>query len=178
MRTTLMLTTLAIAAGVAGCDDPAGGEPLAPGAVATDQIALAVAQTEVVASGLKSPRGFTWGPDGSLYIAEAGTGGPKTTTPAQCEQVAPPVGPYSNGSTSRITKVSPEGRQSVFARGFPSALDAMGNTLGLADVAFLDGELYALSGGGGCGNLPGFGPKTSICRPPSSSRPVTCDSTV
>ena len=26
----------------------------------------------------------------------------------------------------------------------------MGNKLGLADVAFLDGELYALSGGGGC----------------------------
>ena len=30
---------------------------------------------ETVASGLTNPRGFSWGPDGTLYLALAGTGG-------------------------------------------------------------------------------------------------------
>ena len=29
----------------------------------------------VLANGLDSPRGFTWGPDGTLYLAIAGRGG-------------------------------------------------------------------------------------------------------
>ena len=29
----------------------------------------------VVANGLTNPRGFTWGPDGTLYLALAGKGG-------------------------------------------------------------------------------------------------------
>ena len=33
----------------------------------------------VVASGLTNPRGFTWAPDGTLYVALAGNGG---TSPA------------------------------------------------------------------------------------------------
>ena len=30
---------------------------------------------ETVASGLTNPRGFGWGPDGTLYLAQAGWGG-------------------------------------------------------------------------------------------------------
>ena len=33
------------------------------------------AGVQVVAAGLTSPRGFTWSPDGSLYLALAGSGG-------------------------------------------------------------------------------------------------------
>jgi hypothetical protein len=33
------------------------------------------AGVEVVAAGLTSPRGFAWSPDGSLYLALAGSGG-------------------------------------------------------------------------------------------------------
>ncbi len=42
----------------------------------------ATAQTTnftVIASGLDGPRGMKFGPDGNLYVAEAGTGGPNTT---------------------------------------------------------------------------------------------------
>jgi len=31
----------------------------------------------LVASALTNPRGFTWGEDGALYVALAGTGGPR-----------------------------------------------------------------------------------------------------
>ncbi|MDP6514021.1 MAG: hypothetical protein QF878_12620 [SAR202 cluster bacterium] len=36
---------------------------------------VSAAEPEVVASGLDSPRGLTFGSDGTLYIAEAGRGG-------------------------------------------------------------------------------------------------------
>src|SRR5215471_12918911 len=35
----------------------------------------------VVASGLTNPRGFLWAPDGTLYVAEAGSGGESFGTP-------------------------------------------------------------------------------------------------
>ena len=35
---------------------------------------------EIVARGLTNPRGFTWGEDGTLYVALAGTGGPNLPT--------------------------------------------------------------------------------------------------
>ena len=50
----------------------------------------------VIASGLQSPRGLKFGPDGMLYVAEAGTGGTNSTV-GTCPQVPPPVGPYKGG---------------------------------------------------------------------------------
>ena len=47
----------------------------------------------VLASGLEGPRGLRFGPDGYLYVAEAGTGGTNSTV-GQCTQVpGPPAGP-------------------------------------------------------------------------------------
>jgi glucose/arabinose dehydrogenase len=45
----------------------------------------------VVATGLDSPRGLSFGPDGALYVAEAGVGGTGTSV-AACpqHQVGPP----------------------------------------------------------------------------------------
>src|ERR1700733_1506204 len=114
----------------------------------------------VVASGLEGPRGMRFGPDGYLYVAEAGTGGTNSTI-GQCPQVPGPPGgpgPDTGGLTARISKISPGGKVTTVASGFPSVTIGPGGvngTIGGADVVFLDGNLYALVGGGGCshGNL-------------------------
>ena len=100
-------------------------------------------------TGLNGPRGLTFGSDGNLYVAEAGTGGTNSTKGA-CVQVIAPVGPYTGGNTSRISKINPSGTRTTVASGFPSTIDAMGDISGVADLAFLDGTLYALEGGAGC----------------------------
>ena len=111
----------------------------------------------VVASGLNGPRGLKFGPDGMLYVAEAGTGGTTTTSATDCAQVLSPVGPYANGNTGRISKIDRSGKRTTVASGFPSAESSLPthDTDGVADVAFLDGQLYAVTAGGGCshGNL-------------------------
>ena len=102
----------------------------------------------VYASGLNGPRGLAFGPDGALYVAEAGTGG-KLSTVGVCTQVSAPIGPYKGGTTARILKVV-DGKVSVLATGLPSTVDTMGDMIGVADVTFLNGQLYALIAGGGC----------------------------
>jgi hypothetical protein len=103
----------------------------------------------VYASKLEAPRGLRFGPDGDLYVAEAGTGGTNSTGSA-CEQVPAPVGPYTGGKTARISKISSNGTRTTVASGFPSTQDAMGDVIGVADVAFIGNTLYALVAGGGC----------------------------
>jgi hypothetical protein len=100
-------------------------------------------------SGLNGPRGLKFGPDGKLYVAEAGTGGTNSTA-GECTQVIGPVGPYTGGNTSRISSINSAGTRTTVASGFPSTVDAMGDLSGVADLAFIDGTLYALEGGAGC----------------------------
>ena len=89
----------------------------------------------VFASGLNSPRGLKFGPDGYLYVAEAGLGGDISTV-GQCEQVIPPVGPYAGGYSARILKISTSGIISTVVDNLPSSQNSMGDRVGVADIDF------------------------------------------
>lgn len=122
------------------------------GAVVLSAVAAftqASSNVTVFATGFNNPRGLKWGADGNLYVAEAGTGGHNSTI-GQCDQVVPPIGPYTGGSTARISEVTPDGTRSTFARNLSSSRDAVGDVLGVADVAFVGTQLYAVTAAGGC----------------------------
>lgn len=100
----------------------------------------------LLADGLLQPRGIKAGPDGMLYIAEAGTGG---TT--KVDQGGGNV--VYTGNTGRISKIDPAtGTRTTVLDGVPSAIGANPaddpSSFGVADVAFLDNTLYYLTTGG------------------------------
>jgi len=121
---------------------------------AGDEIALPTASSvSVFASGLNNPRGLKFGPDGFLYVAEGGTGGLNSTDGA-CDQVVPPVGPYTaNVTGARISKIGPNGFRTTVVDNLPSSQTSPnvgGFISGVADVAFIANKLYAVLAGAGC----------------------------
>lgn len=92
---------------------PAAGSPVAGEGVA------------VIGAGLTNPRGFAFGPDGTLVVASGG-GGDRA---AGIDEVV-------DGCPRRLVD------------GWPTARVAFGAIAGVADVAFLGDDLYALLAGG------------------------------
>jgi hypothetical protein len=88
-------------------------------AALTVAAAASAESVAVFAAGLNNPRGLEFGPDGKLYVAEGGLGG-SLTTPGQCQQVAPIIGPYTGGFSADIVSFAPNGTRTVVASGLPS----------------------------------------------------------
>jgi hypothetical protein len=67
-------------------------------------------------------------------------------------QVPPPVGPYTGGFTSRITRLARDGTRTTVVDGLPSSetSPAQGSLVsGVSDVAFVGQKLYAILAGAG-----------------------------
>ena len=122
-------------------------------AAAGPQPASASATVSVFATGLNNPRGLKFGPDGNLYVAEGGAGGSNSTV-GQCDQVVPPVGPYTGSQIGgRISKIDSNGLRTTVVDNLPSSQTSpsQGSLVsGVADVAFIGNTLYALLAGAGC----------------------------
>lgn len=93
-----------------------------------------------VMTGLANPRGLTFGPDGALYVAEAGSGGTLGTITAG-------TGPAGFGLSSGISRYF-AGLQTKVAAGLPSLAGADGaEATGVQEVAFdAGGVMHAVIG--------------------------------
>ena len=91
---------------------------------------------------LISPRGMKIGPDGMIYVAEAGSAGDT--------KVGSGDGESRSGLTGRISKIDPvTGTRTTVVDKLPSNGGAEGDSVGPADVAFLNGNLYYVQTHGG-----------------------------
>lgn len=147
-RSTLALPFAAIALFTACADNARSPvDPTAPTLSTKREAVSALASTSVVMSNLNNPRGLAWGPEGALYVAEAGT----NANVGPCAPVPRGQNCYSgSGSVSRLWK----GAQERIVTGLPShvLITAMGagDITGPHDVAFEGrGNMYVTIGWGG-----------------------------
>jgi sugar lactone lactonase YvrE len=104
-----------------------------------------ISQIDVLASGLDSPRKLSFGPDGALYVAEAGRGGTGASIPSPSR----PGVSLSYGATGAITRIQDGVAQRVVT-GLPSLAAPDGTeAAGVNDIQFdRDGNAYAIVGFG------------------------------
>ena len=107
--------------------------PAAVAAIAVTLILPAAARLQgratlvTVAEKLVNPRGLNFGPEGALYVAEAGSGGPDCVTPTVCYG--------TTGAVARITDLDGSPTLTRLLTGLPSIARANGTT-GPHDVDF------------------------------------------
>jgi len=95
-------------------------------------------------SGLDAPRGLAWGPEGGLYVTEAGDG----TATGPCTPVA--VGSNCYSETGKITRLF-HGQQERVVTGLPSIFNTMRRDIvGPNDISFQGrGTAFVTIGWGG-----------------------------
>jgi hypothetical protein len=107
--------------------------------------AVEAVSLEVIADGLNQPRGFSFSPDGTLYVPEPGIGGNGNCQPSPSTLFQP----ICAGDTGSITTVTPDGQQQRVLGNFESlAEQPSGNQgAGPSDLQFDDqGNAYLLTG--------------------------------
>ncbi|MEG4801160.1 ScyD/ScyE family protein [Microcoleus sp. ARI1-B5] len=102
-----------------------------------------ISQIEVLASDLDGPRKLSFGPDGALYVTEAGRGGTGASIPSP----SIPGAFLSYGATSAITRIQ-NGNVERVVTGLPSvALPDGSDASGVHDIEFdAYGNAYAIVG--------------------------------
>ena len=125
--------SLWVAATLTACNDPVrpGDDyPDSPGGTDGGAVASIAGVPTVVMSGLDNPRGLAFGPEGGLYVAEAGRGGA-----GPC--LVMPGGSFCYGPTGAVTRLR-NGVQERVATGLPSLVGPNGAAqAGPNDIAFL-----------------------------------------
>ena len=123
---------------------------LLPGAVKSHaQLPVDVSSGKVLATGLNDPRGLVFGPDESALYCRSRYRRHHVHR-RDLHPRASTRRPFKGGPSASIAKLGPTGTLTTLATGLPSFIALQGDIIGVADVAFLDGQLYALIGGGGC----------------------------
>jgi len=115
-----------------------------------------------IAKGLDNPRDLDFGPDGKLYVAEAGHGG------KECFKTPPhEVGEEEEttcfGFTSGISRIDWNGPHKVLSGLFSQSEEGGGGALGIDAISFSGGRLYGLEGGSAPqipSSIPGVSPAT------------------
>jgi len=84
--------------------------------LAVPALGLAASPPQAVMTALDNPRGLAWGPEGGLYVAEAGRGGSGVCVPAPD---APPPAVRCYGTTGAVSRLW-HGVQERVVTGLPS----------------------------------------------------------
>ncbi len=90
-----------------------------------------------IASGLNQPKKLSIAPDGSLLVAESGSGEPSSECIAEPESVC-------LSHSASIGRITPWGQVSTALGGLPSIAGAGGEATGPAQARFLNGQLEVL----------------------------------
>ena len=105
-----------------------------------------VGDATTIASGLANPRGIGFAPNGALYVAEAGSGGPGPCIPSPVF----PNPPRCYGETGALTRILPDGGFERVVTGLPSLVLGTARVEGgPVDVSFLGAAPTVVIGIGG-----------------------------